>query len=131
MKQKNSRKDIARPFEPKIMDAARQIANSYDIVLRFEDGQWYGHALEYPEAMGDGKTEAACVRATRQALTAAVATMLEDGQTPPASAREGIRSAQVNVRLTPEEKAMLESKASSKGFRGLSDFIRTTVLMEK
>ena len=131
MKQKNSRKDIARPFEPKIMDAARQIANSYDIVLRFEDGEWYGHALEYPEAMGDGKTEAACVRATRQALTAAVATMLEDGQTPPPPARQGHRSAQVNVRLTPEEKAVLESKASSKGFRGLSDFIRTTVLMEK
>ena len=131
MKQKNSRKDIARPFEPKIMDAARRIANSYDIVLRFEDGEWYGHALEYPEAMGDGKTEAACVRATRQALTAAVATMLEDGQTPPPPARQGHRSAQVNVRLTPEEKAVLESKASSKGFRGLSDVIRTTVLMEK
>jgi predicted RNase H-like HicB family nuclease len=131
MKQKNSRNDIARPFEPKIMDAARRIAHAYDIVLRFEDGEWYGHALEYPEAMGDGKTEAACVRATRQALAAGVATMLEDGQTPPAPAREGIRSAQVNVRLTPEEKAVLESKASSKGFRGLSDFIRTTVLAEK
>jgi predicted RNase H-like HicB family nuclease len=131
MKQKNSRKDIARPFEPKIMDAARRIANSYDIVLRFEDSEWYGHALEYPEAMGDGKTETACVRATRQALTVAVATMLEDGQTPPPPARQGYRSAQVNVRLTPEEKAVLESKASSKGFRGLSDFIRTTVLAEK
>jgi predicted RNase H-like HicB family nuclease len=124
-------KELAVLFEPKIMDAARRIANEYDIVLRFEDGEWYGHALEYPEAMGDGKTEAACVRATRQALTAAVATMLEDGQTPPPSAREGIRSAQVNVRLTPEEKAVLESKAQIKGFRGLSDFIRTTVLAEK
>ena len=41
------------------------------------------------------------------------------------------RSAQVNVRLTPEEKAALESKAKAKGFRGLSDFIRTTVLTEK
>lgn len=131
MSKKNSRKDIAGSFEPKIMDAARRIASSYDIVLRFEDGEWYGHALEYPEAMGDGKTEAACVRATRQSLAAGVATMLEAGQTPPPAAREGIRSAQVNVRLTPEEKAVLESKASSKGFRGLSDFIRTTVLAEK
>ena len=124
-------KDIAAPFDAEIMKAARRIAESYDIVLRFEDGEWYGHALEYPEAMGDGKTEGACVRATRQALAVGVATMLEDGQTPPAPARDGIRSAQVNVRLTPEEKALLESKAKVRGFRGLSDFIRTTVLAEK
>lgn len=131
MKPKNSQDDIARPFEPKTMNAAKRIANSYDIVLRFEDGEWYGHALEYPEAMGDGKTEAACVRATRQSLTVAVATMLEDEQTPPAPARQGHRTAQVNVRLTPEEKAVLESKAKTKGFRGLSDFIRTTALADK
>lgn len=124
-------KDIDAPFDPEIMKAARQIAESYDIVLRFEDGEWYGHALEYPEAMGDGKTEGGCVRATRQALTVGVATMLEAGQAPPAPARDGIRSAQVNVRLTPEEKAVLESKAKARGFRGLSDFIRTTALAEK
>jgi len=124
-------RDIAAPFEPGIMKAARQIAESYDIVLRFEDGEWYGHALEYPEAMGDGKTEVACIRATRKALAVGVATMLEAGQTPPAPAREGTRSAQVNVRLTPEEKAVLESRAKARGFRGLSDFIRTTALAEK
>ena len=38
---------------------------------------------------------------------------------------------QVNVRLTPEEKAILESKAKAKGFRGLSDFIRASVLTER
>jgi hypothetical protein len=57
--------------------------------------------------------------------------MLEKGQTPPAPAREGHRSMQVNVRLTPEEKAVLESKAKAKGFRGLSDFIRASVLTAK
>jgi predicted RNase H-like HicB family nuclease len=112
-------------------ESARRIANAYDLILRCEDGQWYGHALEYPEAMGDGKTVEACVRATRQALTSAIATMLEEGRTPPPPAREGQRSAQVNIRLTPEEKAVLESKARTKGFRGLSDFIRTAVLTEK
>ena len=116
---------------PEGVAAAKRITHAYDLVLRFEDDEWYGHALEYPEAMGNGKTEAACVRATRQSLAAGVATMLEAGQTPPPPAREGIRSAQVNVRLTPEEKAALESKAKAKGFRGLSDFIRTTVLTEK
>jgi predicted RNase H-like HicB family nuclease len=125
------RKDLRAPFEAEVLESAERFARAYDVILRFEDGRWYGHALEYPEAMGDGKTVNACVRATRQSLTVAVATMLEAGQSPPPPAREGHRSAQVNVRLTPEEKAILESKAKAKGFRGLSDFIRTAVLTEK
>jgi len=128
---KNGQRDLRAPFEARVLESAKRVAHAYDLVLRFEDGEWYGHALEYPEAMGDGKTVAACVRATRQALTVAVATMLEAGQSPPPAAREGHRSAQVNVRLTPEEKAILESKAKAKGFRGLSDFIRSSVLTEK
>ena len=124
-------KKLAAAFAPEILDRAKRFAFAYDLVLRMEDGEWYGHALEYPEAMGDGKTVAACVRATRQALTDAVAVMLEDGQSPPPPAREGHRTAQVNVRLTPEEKAILESQSKAKGFRGLSDFIRSSVLMVK
>ena len=122
---------LRAPFDPEVLESARRIAHSYDLVLRFEDGEWYGHALEYPEAMGDGKTVDACVRAARQALTAAIATMLEAGESPPPPAREGRRSAQVNVRLTPEEKALLESRAKARGYRGLSDFIRSSVLVEK
>lgn len=124
-------KKLKSPFESRILESARRIAQAYDLILRHEDGHWYGHALEYPEAMGDGKTVGACVRATRQALTAGVATMLEAGQSPPSPAREARRSSQVNVRLTPEERAVLESRAKAKGFRGLSDFIRTSVLADK
>jgi len=124
-------KNLRSPFAAKVLASAKRIARAYDLILRCEDGEWFGHALEYPEAMGDGKTVDACVRATRQALTVAVATMLEAGQSPPPPARAGHRSAQVNVRLTPEEKAVLESRAKAKGFRGLSDFIRTAVLTEK
>jgi predicted RNase H-like HicB family nuclease len=124
------RKTLRSPFAPDILGAAKRIAQAYDLILRFEEGAWYGHALEYPEAMGDGKTVERCVQATRRALTAAVAAMLEAGQAPPAPAREGQRSAQVNVRLTPEEKAVLESKARAKGFRGLSDFIRASALTQ-
>ncbi len=128
---KNEHKESSAPFEAAVLEAARRTAKAYDLILRYEDGEWYGHALEYPEAMGDGKTVEKCVRATRQALTVAVATMLEAGQTPPSPAREGNRSVQVNVRLTPEEKAILESRAKIKGFRGLSDFIRASVLVDK
>lgn len=121
-------KDISAPFSKAILAAAKRIVEKYDLVLRMEDGQWYGRALEYPEAMGDGKTVQRCVAATRDALLAAVATMLEAGQTPPVPARQGLRTEQVNVRLTAEEKAILESTAKAKGYRGLSDCIRANVL---
>ena len=121
-------KDISAPFDKGVLEAARRVVEAYDIVLRREDGEWYGHALEYPEAMGDGKTPTACIKATQEALVAAVATMIEAGDTPPAPARQGVRSEQVNVRLTQEEKALLETSAKQKGFRGLSDFMRAGAL---
>ena len=131
-KSSNSRgKAIDRPFDKTILAKAKTIADQYKIVLEFEDGDWYGHGLELPGVHGDGKTVQAAVADTREALVGAVAYMLEEGQTPPQPAREGNRSVQVNVRLTPEEKAVLESKAKGKGFRGLSDFIRTSVLAER
>lgn len=125
---KTKKKNISAPFAAKILQAARQLADAYDIVLRFEDGEWYGYALEYPEAMGDGKTPALCVKATREAVVAGVATMLEMGETAPVPARQGVRSEQVNIRVTAEEKALMETTAKQKGFRGLSDFIRTGAL---
>jgi predicted RNase H-like HicB family nuclease len=123
-------KALDRPFDKRILAQAKALAAQYKIVLEFEDGDWYGCGLEIPTAFGDGKTPQAAVADTRQALVLAVAYMLEKGDTPPTPAREGHRSAQVNVRLTPREKAVLESKAQAKGFRGLSDFIRTSVLTE-
>jgi predicted RNase H-like HicB family nuclease len=123
-------KALDRPFEKAVLAKARAIAEQYKIIVAFEDGDWYGHGLEMPTACGDGRTVQAAVADTRESLVTAVAYILEEGQVPPAPAREGYRSMQVNVRLTPEEKAMLESKAKAKGFRGLSDFIRASVLTE-
>jgi len=131
-KSKNS-KGLAldRPFAPSILAKARQIVADYEIVIAFEDGQWYGHGLELPGARGDGKTPQVAVADTREAMIGVVAYMLEQGQRPPEPAREGNRSVQINIRVTPEEKAILESRSRSKGFRGLSDFIRASVLVEK
>lgn len=122
---------LDRPFDRTILATARTIAEQYKIIVEFEDGGWYGHGLEMPTVFGDGRTVQAAVADTREALVTAVAYLLEKGQTPPAPAREGNRSMQVNVRLTPEEKGVLESRAKAKGFRGLSDFIRASVLTEK
>lgn len=100
----------------------------YQIIIHFEDDEYYGRGLEMPSVMAEGKTPDDCVAATREALTIAVAYLLESGQTPPSPASEGKRSEQVNIRLTAEEKLMLEEAARRKGFRGISDFIRSTSL---
>lgn len=123
-----NKKDPNRPFKAQTLQEARKIVEQYDIVLRFEFGEWYGHALEYPEAMGDGKTIEEAVSAARESLVSGVATMIENGQSPPVPARSGQRTEQVNIKLTPEEKALLEKQSRARGFRGLSDFVRAGAL---
>jgi predicted RNase H-like HicB family nuclease len=132
-KSKNFEKklDPARPFDPAILAQAKKIAADYEIVMWFEDGEWYAHGLELPHTYGDGKTPAACIASVRKGLIATVATMLEDGERPPAPARSGERTEQVNVRLTAAEKALLESRSRAGGFKGISDFVRASVLVEK
>jgi predicted RNase H-like HicB family nuclease len=125
---KSSSKAVDRPFDPAVLRRAREIAAEYQIILQFEEGLYYGRGLEMPTVMNHGKTPDACVRATRDALTTAVAYMLESGQTPPSPASENKRTEQINVRLTPEEKLLLEETARSKGFRGISDFVRSASL---
>jgi predicted RNase H-like HicB family nuclease len=122
------RKSIARPFDPELLKRAREIVERYEVVVWFEDGEWYGRGVELPHVMNDGKTPEECVANTRDILTSTVAYLLETGEVPPAAAREGIRTEQVNVRLTAEEKLQLESAAQRKGFRGLSDFMRSAAL---
>ncbi|MCE9604519.1 MAG: type II toxin-antitoxin system HicB family antitoxin [Planctomycetia bacterium] len=107
---------------------AKRYADSYQIILQFEDGEWYGRGLELPQVFGDGKTPEACVENTREALEGAVAFLLEQGQRPPAAATTGQRTEQVNVRLTAEEKVLLEASAKRKGFSGLSEFVRAAAI---
>ena len=111
-----------------VITKAKGLVGQYQIILDFEDGQWYGRGLELPNVFGEGRTPQQCVKNTREALTAAVASMIEVGQTPPAPAKQGARTKQVNIRLTPDEKALLEASAKSKGFRGISDLMRAAAL---
>ncbi len=133
-KSKNSKRgktlDPARPFDPAILVRARTIAERYQIVLEREDDWWYGHGLEQPGAGGDGATIEAAVADTREALVTITAYMLEKGERPPAPANEGLRTEQVNIRLTAEERLHLESRSQAQGFRGLSDFVRAVALAD-
>jgi predicted RNase H-like HicB family nuclease len=115
-------------FDPAIGKAATKTASENHIILSREDGEWYGRGLELPNVFGDGTTADECVESTREALSATVAFLLESGKTPPAPAQQGLRTQQVNVRLTAEEKVLLESPAHSRAFTGLSDFIQAVVI---
>ena len=127
-KSKEPAKAVDRPFRADVLREAKKIAEQYQIILSCEEAHWYGRGLELSNVFGDGKTVNQCMEDTREALRGAVATMLEQGQEPPTPAREGTRTQQVNVRLTAEEKVVLEFTARRKGFKGLSDFIRAAAL---
>ncbi len=123
-----SRRPIARPFAAELLNAARQVADAYRLILEPDAKRGFlGRALEFPTVFERGATPDECVHNARQALTVAVATMLEMGQQPPA-ATSTIRQEQVNIRLSADEKLLLETRARNAGFRGLSDYARAALL---
>lgn len=129
-KSKNSEKslDPRRPFSADILAEAQRISADYEIVVWFEDGEWYGHGLELPHTYGDGKTPQDCIASVREGLAATVASILADGERPPSPARLGERTEQVNIRLTARERSLLDSRSRAGGFKGLSDYMRAAAL---
>lgn len=107
---------------------AAKLAELYRITLWREDDQWWGRCVELPNCLGDGNSPAAAISATRQAVVAAVAADLADGVPAPLPARQGVRSEQVNVRLSADERAAIEANAIRAGFKGLADYIRAVAL---
>lgn len=127
-KLKSSSATVDRPFDRDVLKRARQIAEGYRIIIRHKDGDYYGQAMELPGAMNDGKTAAECIENTIDIVTTTVATMLERGEIPPLPASDERRDEQVNVRLSKLEKLTFEEAARSRGFRGISDFMRAATL---
>jgi len=121
-------KAIDRPFDAHVLSKARPVARQYQVILEQQADGWYGRGLELPQVMADGPTPTACIRNVREALCGAVALMLEQGQTPPAPARMGKRTCQMNIRLLAEERARLEAAAKRLGFSTMAEFVRTAAL---
>lgn len=130
-RKKKSKKDPRRPFDRAILKQAREIVSQYRLILEPDDEVGFiGKSLELPNVMADGQTPDECVRATQEALEATVATLLELGKRPPAPSTKSNRQAQINIRVTLEEKVRLEEASHRKGFRGLSDYVRAAALQE-
>jgi predicted RNase H-like HicB family nuclease len=121
---KRGKADVRRPFDPRILARAKQIAAGYQVVMWTEDGDYYGRGVELPSTFGDGPTPDACMKDTREALTVTVAYMLERGEAPPPAASEEKRTEQINLRVTAEEKLRLETLARQQGFKGVADYLR-------
>lgn len=131
-KRKKTKAKLSKPIAPKFWNKAAKLAESYTVIIALEedyDGPTYfGRTLEMPLVMADGKTRSECMDQVLEATTFTIATILEDGERPPAPASDEKRSAQVNVRLTADEKFRIEEAARRAGFRGVSDFVRAAAL---
>ncbi len=121
------RKSPDRPFDPAVLSHARSIVHDYRLVLEPDGVLGYiGSSIEMPTVFADAKTPDACVKATREALTVAVATLLELGRRLPSGRHQ--RTQQISIRLTPDERLALGEAASRLGFKGVSDFLRAAAL---
>jgi predicted RNase H-like HicB family nuclease len=127
-KLKPSKSSSDKKLDRRYVEQAIPIAEQYQLVIWFEDGEYFGRGVELPYAFGDGKTIEQCAANTRDAFITAVAGYLQDGRTPPAPAREGKRDQQINVRLSSQERLLLEAKAQQAGTTGLSEYIRAVAL---
>ncbi len=125
---RKSRRKIDAPFSPDLLRRAKALADRYQIVVSFEDGEYYGRGLELPFVMDDGKTAESCIANTREALAVTIATMIEQGEAPPSPASDEKRDQQINIRLSAMEKAALEEAARQAGYSGVSEFVRAAAL---
>jgi len=109
-------KALNKPFKESIVRKAGKIVADYRIILeRNERLGFIGSSVELPTVFADAKTPEKCYRTTQDALMVAVATMIECGQRPPQPASMGLRTEQVNVRLTAEEKLLFANAAMNLG----------------
>ncbi len=113
---------------PKQIRAAKALAGQYKITVWKEDDGWYGRCVELPNCMGDGADAEAAINSTRAAIVAGLSADLAAGIPAPIPAREGVRSEQVNVRLSPDERTLIEANATRAGFKGLADYIRAVAI---
>lgn len=122
---------LEKTFDQITSARAREIAEQYRVVLEPNEDSWLGWSLEMPGVLAEGETKEKCLSEIYKALTFTLSVLLREGETPPTPLKERERrSIQVNVRLSPGEKLILEQAARRQGFKGLADFLRFAGLQE-
>jgi len=130
-KTRTKSKKLEQPFEASVLRRAKKVIADYRLTFERNDSLVFiGSSVELPTVFADGSTIDQCYKNTREALMVAVATMIECGQRPPQPSSAKKRTFQVNIRLSAEEKLLLANESVKRGFRGVSDFIRTSALEE-
>jgi len=107
---------------------ARKMAHVYKYTVWPEGGEWWSRCVELPNCLGDGKDVESALASAREAVTAGLASDLAAGLPAPAPAREQIRSEQVNIRLSADEREIIQANASRAGFKGMADYVRSVAL---
>lgn len=106
----------------------REIAEQYEFIIGREEGEYVAHSVEMWPNVGSGKTVDAAIAECKENVAMCAAAMIADGEEPPRPASEGLRTAQINIRVSSREKALMETKAKAGGFNGVADYVRAVAL---
>lgn len=75
-----SEAELNRPFDEAILKKASEMAENYIIKVEPNESLGFvGHGMKFPTVFGDGKTEEECRENAKEAIVAAIATMIEMG----------------------------------------------------
>lgn len=108
-----------------VVKRARQIAAGYRLLIERDlAGGYVGSCVELPTAFAHGDTIEECAAATQDAILGGVVALLELGRQPPERSK---RSAQINIRVTPYERMLLQEAAGGAGQR-VSEYVRTVAI---
>jgi len=115
-------------YSDAIFQKAVELARSYHIVVRESaTGGFIANCAELPVSIHRDQAEDA-LKAARHAAEVGIATILEDGEEPPAPIEFHRRTEQVNVRMSVEDKRLIQKACEAKGISSLSEFFRRSTV---
>ncbi|MDX2148216.1 MAG: DUF1778 domain-containing protein [Planctomycetota bacterium] len=105
---------------------AKELVSQYNFEFKLRGDTFIGFTRELPGVTGLGKSFEQCRDATMEAQVATVAALLRKGLAVPEAGEN--KSEQLNLRLTREDKDVLQLAAGKGGYRSVSEFVRKAAL---
>ncbi|MFN0130919.1 MAG: type II toxin-antitoxin system HicB family antitoxin [Phycisphaerales bacterium] len=114
---------------PQTLERAALWVDGYRFVTeRTDDGTFMAHSIELPAVVAMGDSPEAALHAAIEAQRLAVALMLHDRVHPPLPTGSGKRDQQVNVRMSAQERLLMDAAAKASGFSTIADYLRTAAI---